>query len=150
MIIIVFLISLFILFSFLRRHLGLSLLASIAGISMYNLFSKELINLSLRHVSFLSAPHLDIIFFSLFVFLLPLLIFSYLPKAHSSSLFLKLQSLFFASFLTFLFIPKLTLFFPLDQISSDILHSTTPFHHQIILAGFLLAYLDIFFMQKSE
>ena len=136
-------IALFLLFYLLRRHLGSPSLASIAGALIYNLFIEDI-----THLASSFTPTIPISYVQFFTLSL-LTLFLRQPHSSSTGLFYIIECLGLTSFIFILLAPQLQLFLPFDQISTNILHTITPFYRLIILACAVFAYIDILFSQKE-
>ena len=142
-------IALFLLFYLLRRHLGSPSLASIAGALIYNLFIEDIAHLASSFTPTIPISYVQFFTLSLLTLLLPFILYLRQPHSSSTGLFYIIECLGLTSFIFILLAPQLQLFLPFDQISTNILHTITPFYRLTILACAVFAYIDILFSQKE-
>lgn len=143
MVIIAALIALFALFFLVKKHAGPAHLAVIAGLSVYEMFGKNLaewINTMLP-----SAP-LDLVEMIIYLALVagfPLLLYLRSPRGGLGGIIHILDSAIFAIVLTALIAPALAHFFTFDSFAVNISNLISEYEGWVVLAGIITAYLDI-------
>lgn len=142
-------ITVFLLFYLFKRRLGSPTLASIAGALVYNLFIEDILRLASSFIPTIPGSYIQFFVLCFFILILPLILYLRQSHSHSTGLFYIIKCLGLTSFIFILLAPQLQLFLPFDQISTNILHTITPFNRLIILICSVFAYLDILFSQKE-
>ena len=117
MIILLLIVLLFILFSMLRRHIGIALLATIDGNTIYSTFGNDLTDLFAKFLNGVPENTISSTIYISLVFLFPLILYF---KSNKDSLFgiLRfLESLIYAVLLVSICAAKINLLIPFDDIS---------------------------------
>lgn len=148
MVIAIILIITFLIFYLPKRHLGVSILASVAGILVYNLINANFTDFILKIIPNIPRTYLEFSILIILTLFLPFL-FCFHQVHTSSCLLHTIKCLCYATLLLLLLAPQLQLFLPFDQISANFLHTLTPFYQLILITNVALAYLDIFSPQKE-
>ena len=143
MIIVLSLVLLFVLFFFVRKHVGPTLLACLAGLSVHEAFSTDLAYF-LQGI-FHDAPIelLQTLIYLVLVLGFPILI--YFQSGHGGlyGILRIIEAGLFTALFDSLLAPALEYFLPLDGLSSDIVAHINQFRGPILMSGIILAYLDI-------
>ena len=149
MIILLLIVLLFILFSMLRRHIGIALLATIAGNTIYSTFGNDLTELFAKFLNSVPENTLSSAIYISLVFLFPLILYF---KSNKDSLFgiLRfLESLIYAVLLVSICAAKINLLVPFDDISIQLLNFVAIVRPSLLLFAIIVAYLDIL-LSKSN
>lgn len=150
MVIIAILIALFLLFFFVRHHIGPALLAMIAGVSVYEMFGQEFVKWA--H-SILTQVPVDIIgasIYAIMIFVLPLLLYFRSARGGIFGVLRIIQAGVIAVLLAMLLLPIVTKFCTFDTVSSGLAKTIEPARGIIVLVGAGFAYFDILFLKKSK
>ena len=142
-------ITVFLLFFLFKRRLGSPSLASIAGALIYNLFIEDITHLTSSFMTSIPVSYIQFFALCFLILLLPFILYLRQPHSHSTGLLYIIKCLSLTSFIFILLAPQLQLFLPFDQISTNILHTITPFYKLIMLICSIFAYIDILFSQKE-
>ena len=148
MIILLLIVLLFILFSMLRRHIGIALLATIAGNTIYSTFGNVITELFTKFLNGVPENTLSSTIYISLVFLFPLILYF---KSNKDSLFgiLRfLESLIYAVLLVSICAAKINLLVPFDDISIQLLNFAIV-RPSLLLFAIIVAYLDIL-LSKSN
>ena len=135
MIISIILIITFILFYFGKHHLGPSLLATLAGILVDNLFHQDITDFIARILPTLPRIYLEIGTVFCLIFIFPLILYFRQPRSGLSGLLRLAESILYTGFIFISLAPQLQLLLPFDQISSNLLHTITPFYNPEVEIG---------------
>lgn len=143
MVIIAALIALFALFFLVKKHAGPAHLAVIAGLSVYEMFGKNLADW--LNTMFPAAPLdlLEIIIYLALVAGFPLLLYLRSPRGGLGGIIHILDAAIFAIVLTALIAPALAHFFTFDSLATNISDIISAYEGWVVLAGIVTAYLDI-------
>lgn len=150
MILAVVLAALLLLFLFVRRHAGVSFLAMIAGVAIYDNFGEAFstaINQWLPSISIALASQ---ILYVLFVAVFPLLLYL---RAGRSGLFGPLrilESSAFALLLTALLADHLTQLFTFDTLARGITSWISGVRQILLIVGIIFAYIDTLFFRPNK
>ena len=126
MIILLLIVLLFILFSMLRRHIGIALLATIAGNAIYSTFGNDLTELFAKFLNGIPENTISSTIYISLVFLFPLILYF---KSNKDSLFgiLRfLESLIYAVLLVSICAAKINLLIPFYDISIQLRRHRAP------------------------
>ena len=145
MVIAITLIVLFLLFFMVRKNVGPAILGMIAGLSVHEMFGKDLAQI-LTNV-FKDAPIelLETSVFLVLVLLMPLVIYFQASRGGLFGLLRILEAGLVAALLTILVAGAIGYFLPLDDLSNEIITAINSFRGPILMAGIAFAYFDIMF-----
>lgn len=141
----IFLGLLFGLFFFVRKHIGPSHLAAIAGLSVYEMFGKDVIRILSELITNAPVDYLQAGTYIALVLVFPLALYLHSARGGLFGLLRIAEAGIFAALLTSLCAGVLATIFPFDQLSHDILEFINSIRGTIIAIGILAAYLDIIF-----
>lgn len=143
MIIIIALVLLAAAFYFLKKHVGPAHLATIAGISVYESFGRNIVD-GIHHVA-KSAPVglLEVIVFLILVLGLPMLLYLRSSRGGIFGILRITEAVIFSSLLVSLCAWCIAYFIPLDGLGNNILSFIESYKGIIMIAGIAFAYFDI-------
>ena len=143
MILIAVLVALFVVFFFIRHHFGPSLLAVIAGLSVYEMFG---VNFADWIHKLLSAIPLEVIQSGLYIALIlvfPLLLYVRSSRGGMFGILRIAEAAVLATILAALLSGTIAKYLPFDTISTQISNFITSIKGPLVLVGVLAAYFDI-------
>ena len=145
MVIALVLILLFAAFFAVRRHVGPACLASVAGVAVAEAFSGQLISLAHNIGIGLPDGKLKALIFLIFVVGFPMIL--YFKSSHGGmfGLLRIAEAALFAALITSLLAPHIAEWFAFDDLSKQIMSWINSAEGPIMMAGIVLAYLDILF-----
>ena len=143
MVIVIILALLFGAFFVLRRNIGPSLLAMIAGLSVYNMFGTDVVDLVVRNTDNLSGELIGHIVYLILVLALPLLLYFRSNKGGLFGIFRIGEAIVYASLLVSLCSGALSYFLGFDSLSLQILDAINSVKGPILMIGIATAYLDV-------
>lgn len=137
------LIVLFGLFFFVKKHIGPSLLAVIAGLSVYEMFGTELADF--LHRFFESAPTelLQNAVLLAFVLAFPLILYIRSYKGGLYGILRVAEAALFAAFITLMIAPAISYFANFDALSTEIVGYIESYRGLLVLAAVGTAYFDL-------
>ncbi|MBQ3325538.1 hypothetical protein IJG79_00065 [Candidatus Saccharibacteria bacterium] len=150
MVIIAILIALFVLFFFVRHHVGLALLAIIAGVSVYEMFGHDFVNWVHGFLSQVPVDIIGSVIYALLIFVLPILLFMRSSHGGLHGLFHIAEAAVVATLLTVLLMPIVTKYCGFDTVSSGLAKTVEPVRGIIVLVGVGLAYFDILLSRRAK
>jgi hypothetical protein len=127
-----------------RRHSGPAHLATIAGLSVHELFGTKLAKelAGVIHINGLTETILNASIYILLVLIFPLILYIRSNKGVGGLSHI-IQSVVFAILLAALIIEPMSKFFPIDGLSLTINTQLSGFIQYIVVAGIIAAYIDI-------
>lgn len=143
MVILITLAALFATFIFVRHRIGPSLLAMLAGISIYDMFGGTFIDVVCKIFESLPRNMAESGVYVALVAIFPLILYF---RSHRGGLFgiLRLaEAAIFAALLTSLLAPTLAMFFQFDTLAYEINNFISLVKTPIALIGVVAAYIDI-------
>ena len=147
MIIIGVLIAFFLAFFFLKKHVGVAILASFAGSIVYNTISGFFITL---HKTFhLPLDTIENITFLILVVALPFLVYFFSKRSWSPIFMRALGSAVFTVLIVSLCSGIIGHILPLDALSNNILNFIGQYRGIIATIGIVIAYFDILLPRKD-
>ena len=150
MIIAVVLIALFILFFLLKKHIGPTLLAIIAGSAIFEMFGKDISEMICKLIN--NAPYNIVAscVYVVLVFVLPLIL--YIRSGHGGlyGLLRIFEALSISALLALLCSSQIATAFPVDDFSTHILTGIADAKNFILAGGVAIAYFDILFYHDSK
>ena len=149
MVILIIEIILFLIFYLTKRHLGPSILATLAGTITNNLFNTDITNFISNLLPNIPRNYIEFTVLAFFIFLLPLSLYFKQSHSGSSTIFHIIRCFCYATVIFLILAPQLQLFLPLDKISADFLHFISPFNRFVLLTSIIFGYLDILFSQRE-
>jgi hypothetical protein len=150
MVIAVVLIALFILFYLLKKHIGPTLLAIIAGSAIFEMFGKDISEMICKLIN--NAPYSIVAscVYVVLVFVLPLIL--YIRSGHGGlyGLLRVFEALSISALLALLCSSQIATAFPVDELSTNILTGIADAKNFILAGGVAIAYFDILFYHDSK
>lgn len=134
---------LFLIFFFLKRHIGPALLAMIAGLSVYETFGDKIVNLIQNIKGDIPADLIKVLVFLVLILLLPMLLYFQSGRGGLFGILRFVEALIFSALLTSLCAWCINYFVPFDDLSRQILTEIDDFKGIIIAIGTAIAYFDI-------
>ena len=149
MVIVIILSVLFAIFFFLKKHVGPAHLAVIAGISVYDTFGKDIINLAKKALKDTPTQFIEVGVFLILVLGLPMLL--YLRSGHGGlfGILRIVEAAVFSALIVSLCSWCITKFVPLDDLSRSILSYIDTYKGIAMTAGIAFAYFDILIYRDS-
>ena len=150
MILAVVLAALLLCFLLVKHNVGVPFLAMIAGLAVYEAFGASFaatINTWIPTCSEILAQH---ILYGLFVLLIPILLYFRAGKSGLFGILRVIESVIFGAMLTILASGILTYYFSFDTMAVDIANWLDGIRGYIMVAGIILAYVDVFFYRSGQ
>ena len=150
MILAVVLAALLLCFMLVKHNVGVPFLAMIAGLAVYEAFGEAFASIIHTWVPALDEIIAQQILYGLFVLLMPLLLYF---RAGKSGLFGALrivEGAIFAVMLTIMASSLLVYYFSFDTLAIDITNWIDGIRNYIMIAGVILAYVDVFFYRSGQ
>ena len=148
MILIALLVALFLVFFFIRHHIGPAHLATIAGLSVYEMFGVNFADWIHR---LLTQVPLEIIQTGVFITLIlvfPLILYIHSSKGGLFGILRIAEAALFATLLTALLSSTISQYISFDTIAIQISNFIASIKGPLVLAGILVAYFDIMMYHK--
>ena len=149
MILAVVLAALLLCFMLIKHNIGVPFLAMIAGLAVHEAFGEAFASTIHTWIPTLDEILAQQILYGLFVILMPLLLY----RAGKSGLFGALrvvENVIFAVMLTVLASGLLTYYFNFDTLAVDITKWLDGIRGYVMVAGIILAYVDVFFYRSGQ
>lgn len=143
MVLTILLIALFAIFFLLKRRIGVSLLAVIAGVSVYDMFGKEVSKFFSQAIQQAPKDLISTSIFLAFVLIFPLVIYFRSSKGGLFGIFRIVAAALFAAIITSICASHVITYFPADTISNQVIHFIEQFKGLILACGIAAAYVDI-------
>lgn len=150
MIIILVTVLLFILFFFIKKHVGPAHLAVIAGVSIYESIGKDFASNIAPNLNSVPKDLIEIIIFLLLVLALPLLLYFRSSRGGVYGFLRIIEALSFSALLASMCAWCITYFVPMDELSKTILSTIEPIKGIIAIVGIAFAYFDILFYRSDR
>lgn len=130
-------------FWLMRKNIGASFLATVAGIAIHQSFGPNLVNFFANLLKNTPTSLIETCVYLALVVGFPIIL--YLNSSHGGlfGLLRIAESLIFAALLTSLIAPQIAYFFSFDTLSVDINNFISGARGSIMLFGAILAYLEI-------
>lgn len=137
------------LFFFVRRHIGPSLLAMIAGHGIYATYGSQFVSAIHNFLPSVSSDFIDICVYVALVLVLPLILYFRSPGGGLHGILRTVQALAFAAILAALLAKPLAIFFSFDSSSTQLYDFIKNNLSPILMTGIITAYLDIIFYRAQ-
>ena len=150
MILAVVLAALLLCFMLMKHNIGVPFLAMIAGLAVHEAFGEAFA--STIHVWMPAVDEIlaQQILYGLFVILMPLLLYFRAGKSGLFGALRVVENVVFALMLTMLAAGLLTYYFNFDTLAVDITKWLDGIRGYVMVAGVILAYVDVFFYCSSQ
>lgn len=143
MVLTVLLVALFAIFFLLKRRIGVSLLAAIAGVSVYDMFGKEVSKFLAQAIHHAPKDLISAAIFFAFVLIFPLVIYFRSSKGGLFGVFRIVAAALFATIITSICASRVVTYFPADTISNQVIQFIEQFKGLILACSIAAAYIDI-------
>lgn len=148
MVLAVVLAALLLCFVFFKRHIGIAFLAMVAGLAVYDHFGALFAETIRTWVPAVDVTLTQQILYALFVAVIPLLLYFRAGKSGLFGLLRIAEAVVFAATLTVLLSDLLVYYFSFDTLAAEITQWLDGAHGYMMVAGVILAYVDIFFYRS--
>ena len=143
MVIIATLIVLFIIFFFIRHHIGPAHLAMIAGLSVYEMFGTNFADWVHKLLENVPLEYIQSGVYVALVLVFPLILYIHSSRGGLYGLLRIAEAGIFAAILTALLSATLAKYLPFDALATQISTFISSIKGPLVLVGVLSAYLDI-------
>lgn len=143
MVILILLALLFGAFFLIRHHTGPAHLAVIAGVSVYETFGGQILDLIHKTNIGLPDPKLRALIFAVLVLGFPMILYFRSSRGGMFGLLRIAEAALLAALVTSLLAPHVAEWFAFDSLSNQILEWINSFKGPIMMVGVVTAYLDI-------
>lgn len=143
MIIIATLVVLFLVFFMLRKNVGPTVLAILAGLSVYEMFGVDIANSISHQISGVPLELIKNCIYLVFVLLFPILLYVRSHRSGLFGLFRLLEAAVISVLLTSLLASTISYFCPFDSLAKDILGFIATIKGPVLMASIIAAYLDV-------
>lgn len=144
MVIIATLVALFLVFFMLRKNIGLTVLAILAGLSVYELFGVNIAEFV--HNQILSGVPLELIknlVYIVFILVFPILLYVRSRRSCLFGIFRLAEAAIIAVLLTSLLASSISYFCSFDPLAKDILAFINNIKGPVLMGSIIAAYLDV-------
>ena len=148
MVILITLVALFAIFFIIRKHVGPAHLAVVAGVSVYQTFGQQLVDMFHKMIEGASPDLIGHCVYLALVLVFPLLLYFHSSHGGLFGILRILESAAFAALLTSLISGPLAYFFPFDTLATQIFDTIKSMEGPIIGFGLVTAYLDVIFYHE--
>ena len=132
-----------------RHHVGVPFLAMVAGVALYDAFGATFAQTINQWIPAADVWWTEKALFALFVAVMPLIIYFRVGRSGLFGIMRIIESTIFAFMLTVLISGVVSSYFPLDHYSVRILDWINGVKGVLMMAGVLMAYVDVFFYRSS-
>lgn len=139
---------LFALFFLIRKHIGPAHLATIAGLSVYEMFGRDFVSFLERNIQGSSAELIDSLVYLALILVFPMILYLHSARGGLFGVLRIAEAAVFAALLTSMVAGVLVKIFSFDQIANDFLGFINQVKGPILMGGILAAYLDIIFYRE--
>lgn len=150
MILAVVLAALLLCFMLVKHNVGVPFLAMIAGLAVYEAFGEAFASTIHTWIPALDQIVAQQILYGLFVLLMPMVLYFRAGKSGLFGTLRVVESVIFAAMLTILAGGLLTYYFSFDTLALDITKWLDGIQGYIMVAGVILAYVDVFFYRSGQ
>lgn len=148
MVILITLIVLFAIFFVIRKHVGPAHLAVVAGVSVYQTFGEQLVDMLGKVIEGASLDLVGHCVYLALVLVFPLLLYFHSSHGGLFGILRIIESAAFAALLTSLISGPLAYFFPFDTLATQIFDWIKTFEGPIVVFGLVTAYIDVIFYHE--
>lgn len=143
MVIIATLIALFLIFFMLKRNVGPTVLAILAGLSVYEMFGVQLAKFATEQISGLPLDLIKNLVYVVFILVFPLLLYVRSSRSGLFGLFRIVESAVIAVLLTALLASTISYFCSFDPLAKDVLSFINNIKGPVLVASIAVAYFDV-------
>ncbi|MDO4979026.1 MAG: hypothetical protein Q4E47_02645 [Candidatus Saccharibacteria bacterium] len=143
MIIIITLIALFALFMVVRKNIGVALLGAIAGVSVFEMFGKDLTTFITSNIQNVDSAMIEAIVYLVFVAGFPLVLYLRSSRGGLFGILRIAEAAIFAVLLALLCSKQIAYFCSFDDLAQNIMTNIENVKGWIMVGGIVSAYLDI-------
>lgn len=143
MIIIATLVVLFLVFFMLRKNVGPTVLAVLAGLSVYEMFGVDIANFIAKQISGAPLELIKNCIYIIFILGFPLLLYFRSHRSGLFGLFRLAEAAVIAILLTSLLASSISYFCPFDSLAKDVLAFIENIKGPILMGSIVAAYLDV-------
>ncbi len=137
-------------FILIRHHVGVPFLTMIAGLAVYEAFGAGFAATVAQWIPAISEGLADQIIYCALVAVVPLVLYFRVGRSGLFGIMRIIESIIFALMLTVLISGVVSSYFPLDHYSARILDWINGVKGVLMMAGVLMAYVDVFFYHSNR
>ena len=149
MVIIAVLVGLFVLFFFVRHHTGPAHLATIAGLSVYEMFGVQFTEWLHQTVGQIPIELSQAIVYLLLILIFPLILYLRSHRGGLRGILRIAEAALFSCIMTALLSTTIAKYLPFDTISTNISQFIASIEGPLVLVGVISAYLDLLLFRNK-